>query len=89
MFGLFAFPLNLLAIIPPIKDHADCIFHDGHGFSNPPPFACHAFVLVTSSSGFLEAMEGTAMVAAYSRADVELVDMIRFGWEGGGGGGGK
>lgn len=57
----------------------DSICHDGHGFSNPPFFECHAFAFVISSSGLVAASDGVAMVAAYNRAAVEEVDIVRNG----------
>ena len=77
--GRLASPFNIrdpiaLMILQGVKFR-----HDGQGLSKPPSFLCHAFALVSSSSGRLLDIEGTAMVAAYSRAEVEEEDIVLLG----------
>src|SRR5690242_14846229 len=70
--GLFEFPVILLLIRAEMILHGVCVCQDGHGFSNRPFLACHAFALVRSSSGRAPAVAGMEMVAAYSKAVVEV-----------------
>lgn len=79
MSGLFAVPLNLRTINPHSNDRTGSMFHDGHGLSKPPDLECHAFAFVISSSGFVDATEGTATVAAYNSAVADEEVMVRKG----------
>ena len=51
--------------------------HDGHGFWKRPFEVCHALALVRSSSGRAPALAGIETLAAYSSADVEVLDIMR------------
>ena len=62
--GLFAVPLNLLAIMAFIMVKGTSGVHDGQGLSNPPVLTCQALDLVSSSSGFGAVVVGAATVAA-------------------------
>ena len=74
--GLFDFPVILLLIRAEMILHGVCVLQDGHGFSNRPFLTCHAFALVSSSSGRAPAVAGIEMVAAYSKAEVEVDAMV-------------
>lgn len=64
MSGVFEFPLNLLDAIALIIDQGVKLRHDGHGLSNFPSLVCHAFDLVSSSSGRVFWADKGEMVAA-------------------------